>query len=110
MTSGPIRVFSTAEQEENNKNIYAAGKPAHWVNAKGSSFVNPWPSFREHGFSDFVTVSISYLRQIENFYLSFFTPLSVLYIIFNISASTRGNLFISARELTHSSDGTSGNH
>ena len=33
-----------------------AEKPAHWEDKKGTSFVNPWPSFRTHGPKDIWSV------------------------------------------------------
>ncbi|TFK62699.1 N-acyl-phosphatidylethanolamine-hydrolyzing phospholipase D [Pluteus cervinus] len=32
------------------------GKPEHWVDDKGSSFQNPWPSWRAHTFRDMVSL------------------------------------------------------
>ncbi|KDQ61052.1 hypothetical protein JAAARDRAFT_124098 [Jaapia argillacea MUCL 33604] len=49
--STPIRV-STASQTPRG----AGGKPAHWVDAQHTSFQNPWPSWRAHDASDFLTV------------------------------------------------------
>lgn len=34
-----------------------AGKREHWVDVKGTSFRNPWPSWRPHTFRDLLTVS-----------------------------------------------------
>lgn len=47
MTLPAIRVFEAEKPSPND-----AQKPAHWVDDKGTSFKNPWASWREHDWRD----------------------------------------------------------
>jgi N-acyl-phosphatidylethanolamine-hydrolysing phospholipase D len=47
MTSSTIRVSETESEARKD-----AGKPAHWVDDAGTSFKNPWASWREHDWRD----------------------------------------------------------
>ncbi|ESK83189.1 zn-dependent hydrolase oxidoreductase family [Moniliophthora roreri MCA 2997] len=44
-SSTTIRVYETTLQTQNRKERESRGKPDHWVNSKGTSFTNPWPSW-----------------------------------------------------------------
>ncbi|KAF9041937.1 N-acyl-phosphatidylethanolamine-hydrolyzing phospholipase D [Hymenopellis radicata] len=39
------------------------GKPDHWVDAEGTTFWNPWPSWREHDAWDKFTITFQYLAN-----------------------------------------------
>lgn len=56
---GSISVVTTAEQRAQKKAAEETSKPAHWVDESGSTFTNPWPSFRKHGFKDHIYVGVS---------------------------------------------------
>ena len=53
---GSITVSTTAE-EATRKAEVSGIQPTHWVDKQGGEFQNPWPSFRKHGFGDFIGVS-----------------------------------------------------
>jgi hypothetical protein len=54
MTSSTIRVSETESEARKD-----AGKPAHWVDDAGTSFKNPWASWREHDWRDQLYVGSS---------------------------------------------------
>lgn len=59
MTSTSIRVLNTDEKARKSE-----VKPPHWVDDKGTSFKNPWASWREHDWRDQLYVKSSVVEVI----------------------------------------------
>ncbi|KAK7043994.1 Protein-lysine N-methyltransferase efm4 [Paramarasmius palmivorus] len=45
-STSPIRVYESTHQEQERKVRETKGRPDHWVNNKGTHFINPWPSWK----------------------------------------------------------------
>lgn len=57
---GATKVLPIPGNVEDSSNA-KEDKPAHWEDKNGTSFHNPWPSFRTHGPKDMWNVSSNIL-------------------------------------------------
>jgi hypothetical protein len=48
---------TVSDTSKDSRKTPSGVKPSHWVNNAGTSFRNPWESYREHTFMNLLSVS-----------------------------------------------------
>ena len=53
-----VTVSETVSKNPDSRKTTGAAKPSHWVDNAGTSFRNPWESYRHHTFMNLLSVSL----------------------------------------------------